>query len=62
MEEKLSRKNNVSFRQNALALLAFENELLLLNNSRDLHEKLEQWFCSKAEEVGREASLFGTSR
>lgn len=62
MEEKLSRKNNVSFRQNALALLAFENELLLLNNSQDLHEKLEQWFRSEAEEVGREASLFGTSR
>lgn len=47
--------------KNALVSLAFEKELLLLNNSQDLHEKLEQWFGSKAE-VGREASPFDTSQ
>lgn len=46
--------------KNALVLSAFEKELLLLNNSQDLHQKLEQWFGSKAEEVGREASPFDT--
>lgn len=43
--------------KNALLSLAFEKELLLLNNSQDLHQKLEQWFGSKAEEVGREAQV-----
>lgn len=47
--------------KNALVSLTVEKELLLLlNNSRDLHQKLEQWFGSKAG-VGREASPFDTS-
>lgn len=42
--------------KNALLSQAFEKELLLLlNNSQDMHQKLEQWFGSKAEEVEREA-------
>jgi len=48
--------------KNALVSLAFEKELLLLYNSQDLHQKLEQWFGSKSGEVGREASPFDTSR
>lgn len=43
--------------KNTLLSLAFEKELLLLNNSQDLHQELEQWFGSKAEEAGREAQV-----
>lgn len=46
-----------SLGKNALLSLAFEKELLLLNNSQDMHQKLEQWFGSEAEDVGREAQV-----
>lgn len=46
-----------SLGKNALLSLAFEKELLLLNNSQDMYQKLEQWFGSEAEDVGREAQV-----